>query len=252
MTTNYDAIATEYQQAKQQPWRTYIESPSLMSLVGGLAGRRVVDLACGEGYYTRQYAERGALRVLGVDLSPRMIELARQQETAAPRGASYSVGDVTLLDVAAPELAEAFDLAAAAYLLNYARDRQELSAMCRSVGWLLQSGGRFVAINCNPALFGYPAPDYRRYGFETHYPPPPAEEGAGVTWTFHVNGSTASIENYYLSFDTHEAVLSEAGFVDVRWHAVSLAPTTNGHFEPGYWDTFLDRPPVILLECVKV
>ena len=138
MTTNYDTIATEYQQSKLQPWRTYIESPSLMGLVGDLSEQRVVDLACGEGYYTRQYADRGAQRVLGVDLSPRMIELARQQEAASPCGAAYRVADVTLLDVTSPELSETFDLAAAAYLLNYAPDRQELSAMCRSVAWLLR------------------------------------------------------------------------------------------------------------------
>jgi SAM-dependent methyltransferase len=250
MTTNYDVIAVEYQQSKLQPWRTYIESPSLMSLVGDLSGKRVVDLACGEGYYTRQYADRGAQRVLGVDLSPRMIELARQQEAAAPRGAAYRVADVTLLDVALPELSEAFDLAAAAYLLNYARDRQELSAMCCAVAWLLRSGGRFVAINGNPALFSYSAPDYRGYGFETRVAPP-VSEGAAVTWTFHVNGSSASVENYYLSKATHEAVLAEAGFLDVRWHEVSLDPRAAEHFEPGYWDAFLVRPPVILLECVK-
>lgn len=250
MTTNYDTIATEYQQSKLQPWRTYIESPSLMRLVGNLAGKRAVDLACGEGYYTRQYADRGAQRVLGVDLSPRMIDLARQQEAASPRGAAYCVADVTLLDLTSPELSETFDLAAAAYLLNYARDRQELSAMCRSVAWLLRAGGRFVTLNCNPALFGYAAPDYRGYGFETHFASP-VSEGAPVTWTFHVNGSSASVENYFLSTATHDEVLAEAGFIDVRWHAVSLEPNAANHFEPGYWEAFLDRPPIILLECVK-
>ena len=76
-------------------------------------------------------------------------------------------------------------------------------------------------------------------------------EGSPVTWTFHVNGSSTSVENYFLSTATHDEVLAEAGFIDVRWHAVSLQPVADERFERGYWQAFLDRPPIILLECVK-
>jgi hypothetical protein len=55
MTTNYDPIAEQYKQSKHQPWRIYIETFTLMSLIGELSGKRVVDLACGEGFYTRRY-----------------------------------------------------------------------------------------------------------------------------------------------------------------------------------------------------
>jgi toxoflavin synthase len=47
MLTDYDAIATQYRRAKGQPWRTAIESFTLMDLVGDLTGKTVVDLACG-------------------------------------------------------------------------------------------------------------------------------------------------------------------------------------------------------------
>jgi SAM-dependent methyltransferase len=36
-----------------------------------------VDIACGEGYYTRLLRRREAGKVVGIDLSERMIELAR-------------------------------------------------------------------------------------------------------------------------------------------------------------------------------
>jgi hypothetical protein len=52
MRTDYDAIASDYKRAKQQPWRSFIESFTLMNLVGDLADKAVVDLACGEGFYT--------------------------------------------------------------------------------------------------------------------------------------------------------------------------------------------------------
>ncbi len=42
-------------------------------------GRRVLDVGCGSGRYGLALAERGASRVVGVDFSPVMIELARSE-----------------------------------------------------------------------------------------------------------------------------------------------------------------------------
>jgi len=52
MTTDYDAIAEEYKEAETATWRQYIESFTLMGLLGDLTGKTVVDWACGEGFYT--------------------------------------------------------------------------------------------------------------------------------------------------------------------------------------------------------
>src|SRR3954451_15223933 len=93
MLTDYDAIATRYRRAKGQPWRTAIESFTLMDLVGDLAGKSVVDLACGEGFYTRLLRRGGAERVVGIDLSGEMIALARAEEAEHPSGIDYLVQD---------------------------------------------------------------------------------------------------------------------------------------------------------------
>src|SRR5262249_37320591 len=93
MSTDYDAIASQYKQAKRQPWRPFIGSETIAGLVGDLAGKSVLDLACGEGYYTRMLRQRGASRVVGVDLSEGMIALARNEEARAPLGIDYLVQD---------------------------------------------------------------------------------------------------------------------------------------------------------------
>ncbi|HTI49785.1 MAG TPA: class I SAM-dependent methyltransferase, partial [Planctomycetaceae bacterium] len=192
MTTNYDPIAEQYKRAKLQPWRTHLESFTLLHLIGDLAGQRVLDVACGEGFYTRLLRARGATKVIGVDLSPRMVELARHEETARPLGIEYRVGDGRDLSLEEPQ-----DLVVAAYLLNYARDREELAAMCRGVARCLKSGGRFVTVNSNPALNFSTAPSYRKYGFETSVPGP-FGEGAPIRWEFHLEDGPFSIENYYI------------------------------------------------------
>jgi 2-polyprenyl-3-methyl-5-hydroxy-6-metoxy-1,4-benzoquinol methylase len=115
MDTDYDRIADQYKRAKLEPWRTHIEHYTLLRLVGYVAGKAAIDLACGEGYYTRALRLQGAARVVGVDLSRAMIGLAKTEEARRPLGVEYRLGDVRTLEVP-----EKFDLAFAAYLLNYA------------------------------------------------------------------------------------------------------------------------------------
>ncbi len=155
MTTDYDPIAEQYRLCKRQEWRVFVEAHTLMEIVGTERGA-ALDIACGEGFYTRLLRQRGAARVTGIDLSSQMIELARRQEALLDLGVTYLCGDATRL----PPTAE-YDLALAAYLLNYAHDRSELQAMCSAIAGVIKPGGRFITVNCNPERH---FPRLRRFG----------------------------------------------------------------------------------------
>ncbi len=246
MSTDYDAIAGDYQQAKRQPWRTAVEAYTLSGLVGDLAGKAAVDLACGDGHYTRFLRKQGALRVLGVDLSEGMIALARREEARDPLGIDYLVQDGRNLN-----LAEEFDLTIAAYLLNYARDRHELLAMCQGIARSLKPGGRFVSVNTNPCVDFRALPSYRRYGFEASVADGELREGTPITWTFHLEQGSIQVENYYLDRETHEWAFRTAGLHDLRWHPPRLSPGSHDETGRDYWADLLNHPPVIFIECVK-
>jgi len=245
MTTNYDPIAEQYKRSKQQPWRTFVECHTLMELVGDPAGMTVLDVACGEGFYTRMIRQRGAARVTGVDLSQGMIDLARSQEARHQLGIDFVVGD-------ARELAgtDQFDLAVAAYLLNYARTRDELQAMCDGIARSLKPGGRFVTVNSNPSDSFPTAPSYRKYGFETTVLGE-WQEGVPIKWTFHLDDGPFDIENYHLNVATHEDAFRKAGFRDVRWHTPRLSPDGLLENDREFWSSLLEFPPVTFIECVK-
>ena len=160
MSTDYNTISEQYKRSKLTPWRTHIEQYTLLGLLGEVRGKSVIDLACGEGYYSRLIKARGASRVVGLDLSSKMIELARGDEEESQLGVEYLVEDATAF---MPE--EQFDIVTAAYLLNYADTEEKLLAMCKTVARCLKPGGRFVTVNNNPSQ----APDRfgatRKYGF---------------------------------------------------------------------------------------
>lgn len=245
MTTNYDPIAEQYKRSKQQPWRTFVESFTLMDLVGDPRGKSVLDVACGEGFYTRMIRQRRAERVVGVDLSRGMIDLARRQEIQHQLGIEYVVGDARELDGT-----DTFDLVMAAYLLNYARNRDELQSMCDGIARSLKPGGRFITVNCNPSLLFPTAPSYRKYGFETTVEGE-WQEGTPIKWTFHLSDGPFDIENYYLSVATHEASFRHAGFTEIRWHAPRLSPEGLLENSLEYWSDLLSSPPMTFIECVK-
>ena len=142
-----------------------------------------------------------------------------------------------------------FDLAVAAYFLNYAHDRDELTAMCSGIARCLKPGGRFVTVNCNPACDFPASPSYRKYGFETSVTGPLCE-GAPITWTFYLEDGRFDIENYFLSVETHEEALRAAGFRDARWHQPMLSPEGDSAYGRDYWSALLDHPPLIFIDCV--
>ncbi|MEX0581076.1 MAG: class I SAM-dependent methyltransferase [Mycobacterium sp.] len=63
-----------------------------MDLIGDATGLSVLDLACGEGFYTRLIRHRGAARVRGLDLSDGMIAMAEAQEAREPPGRHFRGG----------------------------------------------------------------------------------------------------------------------------------------------------------------
>jgi ubiquinone/menaquinone biosynthesis C-methylase UbiE len=245
MDTDYDRIAEQYRQAKLQPWRTHIERYTLLRLVGDVAGKAVIDLACGEGYYTRALRQRGAARVVGVDLSRAMIELAEAEEARRPLGVEYRVGDVRALEVPGE-----FDLAFAAYLLNCAHTAEELTQMCRALAGVLRPGGRFVTANSNPPEPTAAFATDRTYGFSGHVEGE-LVEGAPFVWQFFLPEGSFEVTNYYLSVGTMEEAFRAAGLREVRWHAPEVSPEGLREFAQGYWADFLAHPPVAFIECVK-
>ena len=62
-------------------WTRALEHPSFMALLPDVAGRRVLDLGCGVGQLAHHLAERGAAEVIGVDISERMLALARAERS---------------------------------------------------------------------------------------------------------------------------------------------------------------------------
>jgi SAM-dependent methyltransferase len=122
--------------------------PMLRHLIPDLAGTRVLDLGCGDGWFCRLAAGHDASHVVGVDPSERMLALAKQQ--GGDRPISYVRGFAEDVDLPA----RSFDRVVSVFALHYVAD---LEALVRRIASWLAPNGVFVAVLEHP-IYLAPAP----------------------------------------------------------------------------------------------
>jgi SAM-dependent methyltransferase len=133
------------------------EWPTLRAMLPELAGKRVVDLGCGFGWFCRWAREAGAVQVLGLDMSANM--LARAREMTRDAVITYRQTDLETLELSTA----AFEIAYSALTLHYIERLGSLFAM---VHHTLVPGGHFVFSAEHP-LYTEPGPDYLEEGPRT-------------------------------------------------------------------------------------
>jgi SAM-dependent methyltransferase len=113
----------------------------------GLSRARVLDLACGTGTLAVELAHRGHT-VLGIDLSPEMLALARSKAERV-QGVRFEEGDMR--DVA---VTESFDIATCTFdAINYAASLTALERTLSSVHTAVRPAGWFAFDSVTRRLF---------------------------------------------------------------------------------------------------
>ncbi len=132
----YDFITAFLSCGRDRAWKA-----QLAELAGVGPGARVIDLACGTGDIAFALAARGA-RVVGVDLTFRMLELARRRIGAGAPAVATIAGDMLALPIATGTA----DLVSTGYGL---RNVPDLVGALGEIHRVLRPGGRLVSLDFN-------------------------------------------------------------------------------------------------------
>jgi SAM-dependent methyltransferase len=136
----YEKLAERYAaMIDTKPHNAYYERPAMLSLLPGVRRKRVLDAGCGPGAYSQIMVRRGA-KVVGVDVSPKMLRLALER-----------VGDkveLHLADLTRPMKFlknNSFDIVISPLVVPYIRDLfrlfKEFYRVLKSPGILVFSDG---------------------------------------------------------------------------------------------------------------
>jgi 2-polyprenyl-3-methyl-5-hydroxy-6-metoxy-1,4-benzoquinol methylase len=242
---NYDELVDDYKKTKSNLMRKHIEKATVLSMLKDVQAKAVLDLACGEGNYTRTIKEYGARYVVGVDLSEKMITSAREEEKKQPLGIEYRVGDVREL-----EQIGLFDIATAVYLFPYAQTEQTLVDMAQAVYRNLKPNGRLIAVTMNPDLTEKHRAAPEKYGICVEVEDP-LQDGAPIIITVFLPEGPLRIVNYYWSKETYERALKKAGFQKIEWRTMLVSEEGIKEYGRDFWEEYLPNPHIIVLECYK-
>lgn len=238
MSTQYNTIQAPYDE-----WRTtsiaLIERDNVRSAVAPyIKGSRVLDLACGSGFYTHQFIEWGADRVVCVDISSAMLDKATRGATDASK-VKFIEQDCSKAQVIDDGQ---FDLVFGAWLLNYAETKEGLVEMLRLVEVNLKDGGVFVGVTM------VPTDDPRAFvKVERDVRPAPGGSGGllltvteevedGVKVHVYADKETGEVnfDCWHLRKDVYEEAVRAGGLVgEVEWRTTSVTDEFSERREGG-------------------
>ena len=139
----YDRIGDAYADViDTRPYNALYERPATLALVGDVAGRRVLDMGCGHGWYAETLRNKGAA-VVGFDASETMLHRAAER-----LGETVSLHRQSLDEPYAFAKDAEFDLAVAPLCLHYVPDLRPVYA---EVARILKPEGAFIFSTHHPA-----------------------------------------------------------------------------------------------------
>ncbi|MBB3590138.1 SAM-dependent methyltransferase [Rhizobium sp. BK529] len=213
------------------------EWPAVRAQLTDLAGKRVVDLGCGFGWFARHARSAGAASVLGLDISQNMI--ARAKADTQDDAITYGIADLEELELPVAS----FDFAHSSLAFHYIENFERLVTMVHRA---LVPGSRFVFTIEHPIFMAPRNPgwsadaDGRRIWPLDSY----ALEGRRTTdWL------AKGVVKYHRRLSTTINALVSAGFAIC--HVEEWAPSEQDLANHSEWAEELDRPTFLLVAAER-
>ncbi|MCM1039911.1 MAG: class I SAM-dependent methyltransferase [Ruminococcus sp.] len=215
------------------------EIPALFSMMPDLHEKKVLDLGCGFGEHCARLIHDGAAHVTGIDISEKMLEIARKENCDA----KISYINMPMEDIA--QLHERFDIVISSLAFHYVDD---FSGVVKNIYKMLNEDGLFIFSQENPLCTCHSGADRwtrdadgnKLYVNLANY----GLEGERESVWFVDN-----VKKYHRTFSTIVNTLIEAGFMIEKM--IEPLPTAELLEKyPKYKDLF-HKPDFLLIKAKK-
>lgn len=142
-----------YQKLRENPAsaNNIVEKPTLFSLLPALQGKTIIDLGCGYGENCKEFSKLGALKVVGIDISEKMLEVAeRENKLDNVQFMQLSMNDLS-------DITEKYDIVVSSLAIHYVENFDRLIS---SIHNLLTKGGSFIFSQEHPLTTALLKEDY--------------------------------------------------------------------------------------------
>lgn len=218
-----------------------LEQPAMKEMLPTLENKAVLDLGCGCGTNCVEFINNGASKVVGVDISEKMLSVAKKD--ACHENIKYlnmSMTDIT-------ELNEKFDLVYSSLAFHYIKDFEKL---CKDIYSLLNKDGYILFSQEHPLITS-------TVDGNGHYNKD--ENGRKVSYTFSnynesgerkVHWYVDGVTKYHRTFADTINALAKAGF---KVEEVCEPKPQSWSMEkwPALYDEFI-KPSFLIVKAKKV
>ncbi|EMB7846559.1 class I SAM-dependent methyltransferase [Vibrio vulnificus] len=201
-----------------------------------LSGKRVLDLGCGYGWHCQYAIEQGAKAVVGIDLSEKMLQKAR--ELTDNKNVVFE--QCAIEDFQAEEAS--FDVIFSSLALHYVED---LNSVFSKASKLLKLGGVLCYSVEHPVFTSNSSQDWHCDNGKTQHWPLDNYFHEGQRATKFLG---SEIVKYHRTIETHISTLLSEGF-EIR--AVLEPKPSNEMVERMGWHDELRRPMMLIITAVK-
>ncbi|KAM0125731.1 hypothetical protein ACHAP3_009607 [Botrytis cinerea] len=272
MSTQYDAIGANYDILSDLPTQQLTHSAMIERLGPIVQSRRILELACGTGFYTLAMLNMGASHVTAVDISSVMVSAAQSKiPDEMKEHVTFCTANCAQLSMWNEDQLRGqegtFDIVVAAWLLNYAETQEEMQKMFENIRFALKPGGVMIALTVNASIIDSfqpsDSPNHREVHLGLVYDCIGVVEGGYKMLLSSVRTGEKNIkfEWYFLREEVYHQAAAEAGMGPLEWNVVlpdeqhlqiqvgkasSLSRgffwLTNGLEGLNDWQPYLDRP----------
>ncbi|KAF7889792.1 uncharacterized protein EAF02_002207 [Botrytis sinoallii] len=253
MSTQYDEIGANYDLFCDAPIQQ-INHAAMMEHLGPIVqSKRILELACGTGFYTSKMLHMGASHVTAVDISSAMVSAAQTKIPAEMKDhVTFCTADCAQSsiwnEVQLRDQEGTFDMVVAAWFLNYAETREEMRRMFENIYLALKPGGILIALTVNASIIDSFQPNDPLKHIEAHlgavYDVIGIVEG-GYKMLFSSVGmgeNDIKFEFYFLQEKIYRQAAAEAGMSQLEWKVVFPGEEHLQMKGPNFWQPYLDRP----------
>ena len=154
--TDWDNVAHWYDTylVGDNTYQSQVICPHILRMIAPKKDHRILDIACGQGYFSRLCGQKGA-EIVGIDQSQVLIQKAIEQAGSQER---YIIGNVETLDIYKLGL---FDTVFSVLALE---NIKKISAMMQGIQKVLKKDGKVVLVLLHPS---FRIPQHSDWGFNT-------------------------------------------------------------------------------------
>ncbi len=238
-----DAFFENFQSSRNNDvnFNDCIETPILFGMLPDLHGKTILDIGCGMGQHAKRYSDMGADSVLGIDISAKMLEYAKEHSS----GSNILYRQMAMEEI--DTIDKTFDLVTSSLVFDYVED---FAGLMRKIHNLMKKDAEFVFSMSHPIVTAWDGVYDRYTRTETgerlyanlrNY----CKEGLRkVDWV--VNG----YECYHRTISSLINGLISAGFVIEECQEAHLSDEMRAQY-PALFGGTIHRPEFIFFRCRK-